>query len=324
MTPDEIKTLEQAMRDSGIDPRDTFTRADAAETFNKHPLDKRMAVFKFLDEAKGAAPATTAPKAAEAPMVAEAPAAPARRRPPTTLELKAEMEAKKKEQEATAGVEAKQFETFLTSTEAPVAIDRAETAKEIIDLTVKNPEVVGILQKPGVATALATLLQSGISISGGHSIGMKELDEAIFRATPGTTPEAVANRERLRTLLEKTAFHLSTIIKGQGQVTEFERTLLQQVAGSVRTTPENIVKIQKSLLARAELDQRLGDIYRSRPAGMTYSQFKATDAYKREVKKYENQLREIQKEKVSFPRSEAPGTPKSGTTPGGVKWKVIK
>lgn len=321
LSEEQIAGLENQMRSMGIDPRDTLRRADMAEKFNNYPLNIRQRAFAQAGE--GMVPVSGQPPAAPT-QVAQAPITPPAPQPrPTLPEARAKAEAEREERKGIAEKEAKQFENFLTATEAPVAIDRAQTAREIIDITKQKPQIVGILQNQGVASALATLLQSGVSISGGHSVGMKELDEAIFRARPGTRPEDIAARDRLRTLLEKTAFHLSTIIKGQGQVTEFERTLLQQVAGSIRSTPENIIKIQQGLMARAELDQKLGEMYNNRAAGMTYSQFKATDQYKNAVKAYEDQLRQIQKEKVVFPTPPAPGAPKSGTTPGGLKWRVV-
>lgn len=323
LSEQQIAGLENQMRSMGVDPRDTLRRADIAERFNNYPLEIRQRAFAQANE--GMVPVSgqpaTAPAAPAAPtQVAQAPAP----QPRLTLpEARARLEAEKEERRGIAEKEAKQFEAFLTATEAPVAVDRIETAREIIDITKQRPQIVGILQNQGVASALATLLQSGMSISGGHSIGMKDLDEAIFRARPGTKPEDIAARDRLRTLLEKTAFHLSTIIKGQGQVTEFERTLLQQVAGSIRSTPENIIKIQQSLMARAELDQKLGEMYSRRASGMTYSQFKATDQYKDAVKAYEERLRQIQREKVAFPQQPPAGAPKSGTAPGGLKWRVV-
>ncbi len=321
LTEQQIAGLENQMKSMGVDPRDTLRRADIAERFNSYPLNVRQRAFTAANE--GMVPVSgQAPAAPQEPIqVAQAPTEPPTR--PTLPEARARMEAQKEQLKGMAEKETKQFESFLTATEAPVAIDRAETAREVIDITTRRPQVVGILQNQGVASALSVLLQSGMSISGGHSIGMKDLDEAIFRARPGTSPEDIEARDRLKTLLEKTAFHLSTIIKGQGQVTEFERTLLQQVAGSIRSTPANIVKIQQSLLARAELDQKLGEMYRSKPESMTYSQFKATDQYKNAVKAYEDRLRQIQREKVTFPAQPPAGAPKSGTTPGGLKWRVV-
>jgi hypothetical protein len=321
LTEQQIAGLENQMKSMGVDPRDTLRRADIAERFNSYPLNVRQRAFTAANE--GMVPVSgQAPAAPQEPIqVAQAPTAPPTR--PTLPEARARMEAEKEERKSMAEKEAKQFEAFLTATETPVAIDRIETAREIIDITTRRPQVVGILQNQGVASALSVLLQSGMSISGGHSIGMKDLDEAIFRARPGTKPEDIEARDRLRTLLEKTAFHLSTIIKGQGQVTEFERTLLQQVAGSIRSTPENIIKIQQSLKARAELDKKLGEMYTSRASGMTYSQFKGTDQYKSAVKAYEDRLRQIQREKVTFPAQPPAGAPKSGTTPGGLKWRVV-
>lgn len=335
LSPEYKNIMKQAAINMGLDPRNSVDRLDTApDAFNNRPLEDRKKIFAQLAEAarsgtpaiaprtKATAPAaetapTPAPSAAPAPV--PAPAAKPRRR--TSIELEEAMEARKEDRKVLSAAQSEQIKTFLDAIEPAKAAERAQTARETIDITTNNPKVVGILQEPGVAPALAKLLKSGVSIGGGHSIGMKELDNALFLTRPGTTKADIEDRERLRTNAQKTAFFLSTLIKGQGAVTEYERTLLEQVAGSVETTPGNLIKINKMLLERAQFDQRVGQMFNNRPAGMTYSEFKASPAYIDQIQKYESRLKEIEKEKFNLPQSSGQ---QSGTTQGGVKWKVIK
>jgi hypothetical protein len=317
--PTMLSSIENWMKSRDKDFNMAYaTSPSAQERFNSMPLDRRQAFFKAAADITPQAQKVSAelPKPIEAPEAKEPTAEPvqvaqATGRIPTMPELRAKTEVEKEMRMGEAKKEAEQFQQFLTATDAPVAADRASTAQEVIDITMRNPTVVGVLQKPGVGPAIAELFMTGISAPGGHSIGMKQLDEVLFRAYPGTTPRDIEDRDRLRTLLEKTAFHLSNIIKGQGQVTEFERVLLQQVAGSVRSAPENLVKIQQGLLERAKLDQKLGDLYGR--MGLPYGQFKQTKEYKAAVKEYENSLKLIRDSKIQLPKTAA--TPGARTTP---------
>lgn len=329
LTESQIAGLERQMLSMGLDPRDVLRRAGAAEDFNKRPLDVRRRLFAAADEGAQAktdviptsAQAPAAPAAPQAPVqVAQAP------KPGATLpEARAALELRKKELEGMSAADVKEYETkFIPSTDLGSIADRKSVATEIIDLAQNNPSVIGILQTPGIGSAIATLIESGISISGGHSIGIKEIDDAIFKGRKATKPEDIAARERLKTLLEKTAFAQSALLKGQGQVTEFERTLLQRISGSIKSTPENVIKIQKALLERAKYDETLGNLFaQQRKAGKTYSEFKASPEYQAAYKNYINALTAIEKEKIEFPKAQAPGAPRSGTAPGGIKWRVV-
>lgn len=320
ISPEMLTNMEKFIQSR--DPNFNVSRLSspsAKESFNAMPLDKRKRLFEDISDEQPAMKLASAelPAPLEKPTAPEMPAGEPTQvaqagRIPTIPELRAQQEVEKQSRLEESKEQAQKFREFLTAIDPPVAADRASTAQEIIDLTKSRPDMVGILQKPGIGPAIAELLVSGISAPGGHSVAMKGLEEALVRAFPGTRKEDLEVRDRLRTLLEKTAFHMSNIIKGQGQVTEFERILLQQVAGSIRSAPGNLIKIQEGLLARANLDQKLGEMYNR--SGLTYGEFKKTKEYTSAVKEYENKLKSIRDAALVSPS--APGS-RGGATPPG-------
>lgn len=320
ISPEMLTNMEKFIQSR--DPNFNVSRLSspsAKESFNAMPLDKRKRLFEGISDEQPAMKLASAelPAPLEKPEAPEMPAGEPTQIAqaagiPTIPQQRTRLEVEKQSRLEEAKEQAQKFREFLTAIDPPVAADRASTAQEIIDLTKSRPDMVGILQKPGIGPAIAELLVSGISAPGGHSVAMKGLEEALVRAFPGTRKEDLEVRDRLRTLLEKTAFHMSNIIKGQGQVTEFERILLQQVAGSIRSAPGNLIKIQEGLLARANLDQKLGEMYNR--SGLTYGEFKKTKEYTSAVKEYENKLKSIRDAALVSPS--APGS-RGGATPPG-------
>lgn len=235
---------------------------------------------------------------------------------PSISEMKRQKELETfKEQERVKTLQEEE-KGFNTSTDEKKAARRIAVSGEIMDIVRKDPQIVGYFQEPGVASAFGKLVRDGISTPFGQ-FGMRQVEEALFAAVPGQTKAAMEKRDRLRTLFEETAFQLSTLIKGQGQVTEFERILLQQVAGSISNAPGNVIKIHQGLQELAKVDQQLGRAYRK--SGLPYADFIRTDGYQKIMDGYVQRLEDIRRAPVeSF---NAPAA--SGQTKSGVKWKRV-
>lgn len=256
---------------------------------------------------------------AQAPAPAAPPAAP--RRVPSMVSIRAEQEAEKLERAEDIKVVAKEYETFRDNVKtAPI---KETTASEAITLLTRDSTIAGFFQKPGVGAALGTLIKSGISAPGGHSIGVKELDEVLFKGQKNITPEQIRARDRLRTLLDTNSLLASSIMKGQGAVTQFERELVARMVGSLDSTPENLVKIQQILQARAQLDMKLGEEFRK--SGLTYNKFTSSDVYANAHRDYTNKIKQIESSDVRTPLSQSQKPPQGqGTTSGGVKWREVR
>ena len=305
LSPQQLDVLRAKAKDEGL-IRDDFSRPDTAQLFNAMPLEKRKSIFSAIgpDEsvqpsgvpaAPSAPPVTRAPAATpSAPPVTRAPAAAPAQRFPTVPEIRMQQEAEKTERAEEIKVVAKEYETFRADAKnAPL---KESTASEAIKLLTDDPIIAGLFQRPGVGAAFATLVQTGISAPGGHSIGIKELDEVLFKGMKNVTPEQLRARDRLRTLFNTNSLFAATIMKGQGQITEFERQLLERMVGSLGSTPENLVKIQKVLQARARLDMQLDEKFRQ--SGLTYNKFTRSRDYMDAVRKYQDQVKNIESEDV--------------------------
>jgi hypothetical protein len=316
LTPQQLEIMQAKGKQMGL-LRDDFSRSDAAELFNKMPLDKRRGIFDSLGPDASVQPSAPVapPPAAVAPPTPAAPPAAAvapppvaavtppttRQRAPTLPQIRAQQELDRQRAGERAKTEAEDERAHNDA--ARTAVDRERTASEIIAVVSQNPEVVGVLQQPGVAAALATLVKTGISAPGGHSIGVKELDEVLFRGRPNLTREQVVARDRLRSLLNKTSLNAATIMKGQGAVTEFERQLLQNMVGSLENSPENLIKIQESLLENARTRREINSAFKQ--SKMAWGDFVKTDQYQQIQNNYDAKLRAIEEKPLSLGRPSA-------------------
>jgi hypothetical protein len=210
---------------------------------------------------------------------------------------------------------------FRNTTEPKSVIERKTSAERVIDLVQSNPNAVGILTKPGIVNALTTIARDGLNTPSG-AIGIKTIEDALVLTMPGTSQKTVNARKEIAQNLAKGALEASKLSQGQGSVSDFERSMFERIAGSLADTPDLLIKRQKMLIARAELDQKLGSMYRStkvpgKPAD--YEAFTTNPQVVSLIDKYEEQLRGILGSEVQVGK---PGAT-SGKTPGGIQFKVI-
>ena len=276
--------------------------------------------------------AVTLPTAAPAPAPAAAPVAP--RAPAVNVaektipELRAEAEANKEFQvEAAKGAGkniAKQQEEFEASINPVNVIEKRAANKRIIDLVLGSPNSVGLLEKPGMGAALATLAKSGINTPSG-SIGVREIEDALVKIMPGTDQKAINARNEIKQNLARGELEASKLGQGQGSVSDFERELFKKVSGSLSDTPELLIKRQQALLARENLNEKLGIAYgdyssAGKPPNL--AAFKKSPEFKALVKEYDIELNKILSADIKIPKGDA-AKPVAGKTPGGISFKVI-
>lgn len=333
ITPAQMEILKEKFK---TDPRtrdlihSPLDRPDFPELFNKYPLEERKKIFSALGTDESVQPTRVAAAPTERMTDVTAPGigvvtqptqvAQAARRPPTMPEIRAQQELDKQRASEQAKTEAESERTHNAAAET--AIDRERTASEIIKVVTQNPEIAGILQQPGVAAALGTLVQTGISAPGGHSIGIKEIDEVLFKGQKNLTKDQIIARDRLRSLLNKTSLNAANIMKGQGAVTEFERQLLQNMVGSLNNTPENLIKIQKVLMENAINRRKIDEMYKR--SGMKWGDFVKTDKYINLQDSYNRRLEQLENENIVLGKGKraAPAQPFSKEEEDAYqKWK---
>lgn len=313
--------------------------AAAAPAFNQiQPMPKPIAsaplappsipVGKTLAPGESAIPTPAAPVAA-APTPAAAPAAP--RTPITPVaqktmpELRAEQKASEELQTGIAKGQAenivKSEAEFRTSTDSKSVAERKTSAERVVNLVQENPKAVGVLAKPGIANALTTIARDGLNTPSG-AIGIKTIEDALVLAMPGADQKTVNARKEIAQNLARGALEASKLSQGQGSVSDFERSMFEKIAGSLADTPELLIKRQKMLIARADLDKQLGGMYRSSkvPNKPTdYESFTARPDVVKAIDAYEENLRSILGTDIVLNKQ----GPVAGKTPGGIQFKVI-
>jgi hypothetical protein len=269
--------------------------------------------------------AVSLPTAAPAPAPAPAAAAPVAPRAPavnvaqkTMPELRAEAKANEEFQvEAAKGAGkniAKQQEEFEASINPTNVIEKRAANKRIIDLVMGSPNSVGLLEKPGMGAALATLAKSGINTPSG-SVGVREIEDALVKIMPGTDQKAINARNEIKQNLARGELEASKLGQGQGSVSDFERELFKKVSGSLSDTPELLIKRQQALLARENLNEKLGIIYGDYTASgkpPNLAAFKKSAEFKAAVKEYDVELNKILSSDIKIPKGDVakPDIPK--------------
>lgn len=256
-----------------------------------------------------AAPAP-APVAAAPAAPAPAPRAPIANVAEKTIpELRAEAEANaafQKEAAVGAGKNiAKQQEEFEANTSATNVIEKRAANQRIIDLVMGSPNSVGILQKPGMGAALATLAKNGLNTPSG-AIGVQELEDALALVMPGTDQKTINARNEIKQNLARGELEASKLAQGQGAVSDFERRLFAKVSGSTADTPELLIKRQQALVARENLNEKLGRAYgefQKPGAAPDFAGFKRSAEYRNLVKEYDTELNKILASEINIPKA---------------------
>jgi hypothetical protein len=206
---------------------------------------------------------------------------------------------------------------FRATTEPKSVAERKTSAERVVQLVRENPKSVGILAAPGIPNALATIVRDGLNTPSG-AVGVKTIEEALIKTMPGTSQKMINARNEIAQNLARGALEASKLSQGQGSVSDFERTMFEKIAGSLADTPELLIKRQQMLISRANLDQQLGRMYRASRTGggaTDYEKFMSRPDVEKLIDSYEENLRGILGSGASAPTA--------GTTPGGIKFKVI-
>jgi len=259
-------------------------------TINKERKDKLgTSIGDYITKTKAAMGTTTAPT----------PAVAAKGPRPTPEQLEAESRVKStfREQQARGAAENVQKAqlSFETAIEPASVSERKTSAERVEKLVLDNPTAAGIIAKPGVTNAILTILRDGLNTPSG-AVGIKTIEDALVLTMPGTDQKTINARREIAQNLAKGALEASKLSQGQGSVSDFERSMFERIAGSLADTPELLVKRQRMLVARANLDTELGKMYRGtkKPGEpLDFDAFRTSKEYENKVAVYEKELRGI-------------------------------
>jgi hypothetical protein len=266
------------------------------------------------------APAPAAPAqapTAPAPAPVAAPRAPIAEK--TIPQLRAEQAANAEfQKEAATGAGkniAKQQEEFEANVSPTNVIEKRAANQRIIDLVMGTPNSVGILEKPGMGAALATLAKLGVNTPSG-AIGFGEgLEDALAKVMPGTDQKTINARNEIKQNLARGELEASKLAQGQGAVSDFERRLFAKVSGSTADTPELLIKRQMALVARENLNEKLGRLWGEQQTSgkaPNYAEFKNNPERRRLIAEYDKELNQILAKEIKIPKDGAakPAIPK--------------
>jgi hypothetical protein len=291
-TPESTINYSKAIASKlGIDPTAPIPNTDEARKLVSQAITEFESGKKT--PAVTAAPATPTAPAAAAPTVA------AKGPRPTPEQMEAESKVKQTFQEKQAAGAAENVQkaqlTFETAIEPASVSERKTSAERVEKLVLDNPTAAGIIAKPGVTNALLTIVRDGLNTPSG-AIGIKTIEDALILTMPGTNQKAINARREIAQNLAKGALEASKLSQGQGSVSDFERSMFERIAGSLADTPELLVKRQRMLIARANLDTELGKMYRGtkKPGQpLDFDTFRTSQEYENKVAVYEKELRGI-------------------------------
>jgi hypothetical protein len=223
--------------------------------------------------------------------------------PKTENQLAIEKEQQVSDIQSKGKGEAKEYELLgkAAAEEASQTMDNwhtAETTKtnaqETIKLADRNKATLGIFKKAGPGVALANTLNEGLKLGIAGEIKVP-LEELAIRLVPGSSDQAIRDRERLTSLLGDQNFQFVRMNKNQGSWSDIERKAVSGIVGTVSNSAEFIKRRAELLELRGEFDQKLGDTWRAykkaNPDKALYSKFQDTDAYENVVKSYKTALR---------------------------------
>jgi hypothetical protein len=253
------------------------TSASAPSVVNKPAAAAPAASTTTAPVAAPAASTTTAPVAAPAASTTTAPVASTIRNPstavsggalPSSADITQRMEIEKAEMLARTKGREKEFEEVgKTAGEQRKYIETAGSSatndlaayQKLNTLVTNNPLAFGVLQNPGILSGALKAVQEGANV-GNYNVNIPGV-ETLVRQAGGTKDDITAANIAIREFA-KLQLNAAKLLQGQGSVSDAERRLLSQVAGSASDDPRTIKDMIKWGKARAEYDRDMGEAWK--------------------------------------------------------------
>ena len=175
------------------------------------------------------------------------------------------------------------------------AVERADTASRINAIAEADPEMYGVLAKPGVVSSVGTLLKEGIKVGTHGQIALPSIEENVRQNQKTATPEKLSRAREMDGYLRRVELDFSSAFKGQGAVSDNERKIVQAIAGST-SDPADLLRKKAAWLANsAQKDKDMKAAWEkfTNTYGETvpYSRFERSSVAKQVTAAYEDRLR---------------------------------
>ena len=230
---------------------------------------------------------------------------------PDIAAIKAEQEATKEKLKTAAQEAAKTAEIdrkdFKINTNPDTLVETEALTKRVQTLVKQFPEISGVINKNDYASAVAGVLKEGIG-----PVTVRGIEDALFKTSPTTNKESLAARNELATYLARMELQAAKLIKGQGQITEGERQILQRASASLDDPAELLYKKARIIERANKKNEALAAIYGAGERFADFEKFSQDPEFKKIMKEYRADLNGIMDEKVDF-RKLKPGAQPSKT-----------
>lgn len=209
-------------------------------------------------------------------------------------------------------------------------------ASEIVKIATDNTmqEMLGVLEKGGVAPFILRQLENAVNAGQFGTIGIKNLADNLAKA--GATDEQIAKYDRMvRNLATAELKFAQTYLKGQGAVSDAERELIKKAVGSASGNPAKVLALQGQIMQeRAKFDADMSkayDEYRNKYGDFANpSKFMRTEG-RALIQRHNRDLAKIigvdpaeTASNMPYKTGATPGqSSNESKTPGGIKFKVI-
>jgi hypothetical protein len=186
------------------------------------------------------------------------------------------------------------------------------SSKRIITNILQNPDVIGVLRKVGVGSALSEFFKEQEQ-AGAKSIDKDQIANFMIkiRAVPGVTDKDLTALDNIFGDLAYQNLNFRKVFlsgQGQGAITNMEAAIIPRMTGSTSMTPEAFVERQQLLGLRARFDAQVSDGFAKAldaNPGLSARKYKQGDEYKSLMKQYEANLAQAFPQYVSGKREAA-------------------
>lgn len=156
----------------------------------------------------------------------------------------------------------------------------------------------GYLSKKGVGNAIASLVENGVTI-GNWRIGLTDVGDALRKVDPNISQQDIEALQAVAQNMARLELGFSTAFKGQGQVSDFERKIVQSIGPQKSDTARVAALKSELILARAKMDELTAEAYNDwsskNPNGYVTDFRNKNAEYKKLVRQYNAKLEQIQK-----------------------------
>jgi len=229
-------------------------------------------------------PATTTPATPPATGTKEGEGLP---KPKSQIELEAEKEATILREKEMVKSEVERYNDAINK--GNDAGERLSQYKRL-KTTAQKPDankIFGVFENGKFSDAVFQYLESNNGI-----ISAKNIRDIWTNL--GLPVEQISDKQLALSIIAQQQFAFSSLAKGQGAISDFERSLFSAMGADIKDRPETIVRKMDMLSARAEFDKKASQIARqARKNGIGFDDMKGSPEYERAYEEYLAKLMNI-------------------------------